>query len=98
MTTPDAVSGTLTKTSAWTDAEKLTIIREVELTQEIDLINGEKIDGEELEKGLDLKAAGLQQMQELSAVRVQLGQRENAARQNAVVHPIQMPVGKKMSM
>lgn len=64
VTTPDAVSGTLTKTSAWTDAEKLTIIREVELTQEIDLINGEKIDGEELEKGLDLKAAGLQQMQE----------------------------------
>lgn len=64
VTTPDAVSGTLTKTSAWTDAEKLTIIREVELTQEIDLINGERIDGEELEKGLDLKAAGLQQMQE----------------------------------
>ena len=64
VTTPNGVSGTLTKVSAWTDAEKLTIVREVELTQEIDLINGEKIDGEQLETGLDLKTAGLQQMQE----------------------------------
>ena len=46
VTAPNGVNGTLTKVSAWTDAEKLTIVREVELTQEIDLINGEKIDGE----------------------------------------------------
>ena len=64
VTTPNGVNGTLTKVSAWTDAEKVTIVREVELTQEIDLINGEKIDGEQLETGLDLKTAGLQQLNE----------------------------------
>jgi hypothetical protein len=64
VTAPNGVNGTLTKVSAWTDAEKLTIVREVELTQEIDLINGEKIDGEQLETGLDLKTAGLQQLNE----------------------------------
>lgn len=64
VTAPNGVNGTLTKVSAWTDAEKLTIVREVELTQEIDLINGEKIDGEQLEAGLDLKTAGLQQLNE----------------------------------
>jgi len=64
LTDPDGVSGTLTKLTAWTDAQKLTIYREVALTQEVDLINGEKIDGEQLEEALDLKAAGLQQMQE----------------------------------
>ena len=64
VSTPDAVSGTLTKVSDWGTATKLTIYREVDLTQLIDLINGEKIDGEELEKALDLKVAALQQLQE----------------------------------
>ena len=64
VSTPDAVSGTLTKVSDWGTATRLTIYREVDLTQLIDLINGEKIDGEELEKALDLKVAALQQLQE----------------------------------
>ena len=64
LTDPDPSGGTVHKVTAWTDATILTVYREVPLTQEIDLINGEKIDGEQLEEGLDLKVAGLQQLNE----------------------------------
>ena len=65
LTTPNGVSGTLTRVGDWTaGATNLTIMREMDLTQEVDLRNGDKIDAETLETAFDTATAQIQQLSE----------------------------------
>lgn len=64
LTDADGVSGTLTKISDWGDATRITIQREVDLTQERDLVNGQTVDAEVLESALDHSMAAIQQLNE----------------------------------
>lgn len=65
LSTPNGNNGTLTRVGDWTaGATNLTIIREMSLTQEVDLRNGDKIDAETLETALDNLTAQVQQLAE----------------------------------
>lgn len=64
LTTANGTSGTLTKVSDWGTATKITILREVEITQKKDLVNGQTIDAESIEDALDHAIAAIQQIQE----------------------------------
>lgn len=65
LSTPNGTNGTLTRVGDWTaGATNLTIIREMSLTQEVDLRNGDKIDAETLETALDNLTAQVQQLAE----------------------------------
>lgn len=65
LSTPNGTNGTLTRVGDWTvGATNLTIAREMPLTQEVDLRNGDKIDAETLEQSLDNLTAQVQQVAE----------------------------------
>ena len=65
LSTPNGNNGTLTRVGDWTaGATNLTIAREMPLTQEVDLRNGDKIDAETLEQSLDNLTAQVQQVAE----------------------------------
>lgn len=64
VTTPNGNNGTLTKLTAWTGAAKLTIYRESSDTQDLDLIQGGKMNADTQEKGLDHAIAIIQEIQE----------------------------------
>lgn len=57
-------TGVLTKAGEWPEWTRLTIIREVPHTQEVDLKNGMKIDADTLEDALDSLTAQIQQIKE----------------------------------
>lgn len=64
LTAPNGTNGTLTKVSDWGTATKITILREVEITQERDLVNGQTMDAETIEEALDHAIAAIQQLRE----------------------------------
>ena len=64
VSTPDGNNGTLTKITAWTDADKLTIYRESELDQPVDLVQGQKINADTVENAFDHAIAINQELQE----------------------------------
>ncbi len=64
LTAPNGTNGTLTKKSDWGTATKITILREVEITQERDLVNGQTMDAETIEEALDHAIAAIQQLKE----------------------------------
>ena len=64
VSTPNGNNGTLTKLTAWTDADKLTIYRDSAKTQEVDLVQGQKINADTIENSLDHSVAIMQELQE----------------------------------
>ena len=64
LTAPNGTNGTLTKVSDWGTATKITILREVEIIQERDLVNGQTMDAETIEEALDHAIAAIQQLRE----------------------------------
>ena len=65
LSAPNGNDGTLTRVGDWTaGATNLTIVREMNLTQEVDLRNGDKIDAETVERSFDTVTAQIQQLAE----------------------------------
>ena len=64
LTTPNGASGTLTLIKDPGTATKITILRSVDLTQETDLVNGETMDAETIERAFDHAVAAIQQVDE----------------------------------
>ena len=64
VSTPNGNNGTLTKLTAWTDADKLTIYRDSSVTQDMDLVQGQKINADTIENAFDHAIAINQELQE----------------------------------
>jgi len=64
--TDPGISGTLTKVSEWdATATRLTIYREIPISQDVDLANGDKMDANVLERMHDRSTAIMQQLKEM---------------------------------
>ena len=64
LSSPNGTNGVLVKVSDWGTATKITILREVSLTQERDLVNGQTLNAETIEAALDHSMAAIQQLKE----------------------------------
>jgi hypothetical protein len=64
VTGAGAATGTITMVTAPASGEKLTIVRSMPFSQQIDLVNGDPLPAETLEAGLDARAMEAQQLKD----------------------------------